>query len=45
MCRCKMYLDSNIYIDTKFDAEFGKGWWAFAHSYDRGGALFVLIPN
>ena len=40
-----MYLDSNIYIDAKFDAEFGTGWWAFAHSYDRGGALFVLIPN
>ena len=44
MRRCKMYVDT-VYIDTKFDAEFGKGWWACAHSYDRRGALFVLIPN
>lgn len=40
-----MNVDLNSIIDMKFDAEFGKGWWSFAHSYDRGGVIFVLIPN
>lgn len=40
-----MHVDLNSIIDMKFDAEFGKGWWSFAHSYDRGGVIFVLIPN